>query len=134
MKYLWDTDICIYFLNGNQKIARKIQAVGAENLCTTIINILELKFGAYNSTKIEANLKRIEALQSKLTILNNLDDRVADFFGKTKAQLKKKGITISDFDLLIAGFAKANDLIVVTNNTKHFASIPDLQTENWTTE
>lgn len=46
MKYLWDTDICVHFLNGDTKIVRKTENVGAENICTTIINILELKFGA----------------------------------------------------------------------------------------
>jgi predicted nucleic acid-binding protein len=36
MKYLWDTDICIHFLNGDKKILQKIQAIGAKNICTTI--------------------------------------------------------------------------------------------------
>jgi len=71
MIYLWDTDICIHFLNGNNNIRRKVQEVGAENICTTIINIIELKFGAYNSTKIESNLERIEKLQRRLKLLDN---------------------------------------------------------------
>jgi hypothetical protein len=36
MKYLWDTDICVHFLNGNKKIVQKTQTIGAENICATI--------------------------------------------------------------------------------------------------
>ena len=131
MKYLWDTDICIHFLNGNKKIVQKTKRIGAENICTTIINILELKFGAYNSAKIESNLKRIDTFQEKLTVLNNLDDDIADFFAKNKAQLRKKGISVSDFDLLIACYAGVNNMTVVTNNTKHFKHISSVKNENW---
>jgi len=45
MKYLLDTDICIYFLNGNKNIANKIRQVTASNICTTVFNIAELTFG-----------------------------------------------------------------------------------------
>ncbi len=38
---------------------------------------------------------------------------------------------VQDFDLLIAAAAKARNLTLVTNNTKHFERISDLQIENW---
>ncbi len=131
MIYLWDTDICVHFLNGNEKIRQKIQAIGAENICTTMINILELKFGAYNSTRIEENLERIEKLQRKLTVLSDIDDSIATFFAKSKTQLKKKGITISDFDLLIASFAEVYNMKLVTNNVKHLSQVKGAKVENW---
>lgn len=106
MKYLWDTDSCIHFLNGTKEIVQKTQSIGAENICTTMLNIFELKFGAYNSNRPEANLERIEKLRMILTILD-------------------------DFDLLIAGFASVKKLCLVTNNIKHFQHIPDLNIENW---
>jgi tRNA(fMet)-specific endonuclease VapC len=134
MKYLWDTDICIHFLNGDKKILWKIQTIGAKNICTTIINIFELKFDAYNSTKIEENLKRIKKLQMRLNILNSFADQIGTFFAKNKAELRKKGITISDFDLLIASFANVHNLCIVTNNTKHFKHIEGLKIENWLAE
>lgn len=134
MKYLWDTDICIYFLNGNKEIIKKTNVVGAENICTTIINIFELKFGAYNSSRVESNLERIEKFQMRLPIMDSLDDDIGTFFAKTKAELRKKGITICDFDLIIASFAYINDLCIVTNNTRHFKHIPGLIIENWLSE
>ncbi|MGD2091294.1 MAG: PIN domain-containing protein [Candidatus Aminicenantes bacterium] len=134
MKYLWDTDICIHFLNGDRKILQKIQAIGAENICTTVVNIFELKYGAFNSTRIEANLERIKKLKIRLTILDKFDDAIGTFFAKNKAALRQKGITISDFDLLIASFASVHNLCVVTNNTKHFQQIEDLEIQNWLTD
>lgn len=105
MNYLWDTDICVYFLNGNQEIVRKVAVLGAENICTTMVNVFELKFGAFNSKKVEANLARINELVSRLTLLTNFNDEIGTVFAKNKATLRKQGITISDFDLLIAAFA-----------------------------
>jgi predicted nucleic acid-binding protein len=72
-------------------------------------------------------------MKMRLKILNSFDDRIGTFFAKKKAELRKKGITISDFDLLIASFAKVHNLCIVTNNTKHFKNIPGLKIENWLT-
>ena len=134
MKYLWDTDLCVHFLNGAEGILRKTQSIGAENIYTTMVNIFELKFGAYNSTRPESNLERIEKLRRILAILDDFDDEIGTFFAKTKAQLRKKGVTVGDFDLIIAGFASVKNLCLVTNNIKHFKQIPDLKIENWVSE
>ncbi len=42
------------------------------------------------------------------------------------------GMLIDDMDLLIASSALAHNLILVTNNEKHFKRIPGLEMENWT--
>lgn len=131
MTYLWDTDTCIYFLEGNESIRKKVKDIGVDKICTTIVSIAELKFGAYNSSRIESNPKRISELQQNMKILSKFDDNIATAFAKNKALLKKRGITVTDFDLLIAGFANSNGLIIVSNNISHYRHIPDLQTENW---
>lgn len=38
---------------------------------------------------------------------------------------------MDDIDLLIAGIAIENDMILVTNNERHFGRIPGLKIENW---
>jgi tRNA(fMet)-specific endonuclease VapC len=47
------------------------------------------------------------------------------------ANLRKKGTPVDDIDILIAGIAIANDLILVTNNLKHFQKIEGLEIEDW---
>ncbi len=118
-------------MNGNDNIRRKVKAVGSREICTTIITIAELKFGAYHSAKITANLERIAVLQKKLTLLYEINDPITTIFAEHKSLLKKKGITVGDFDLLIAAFALHHNLAVVTNNISHFKQISDLKIENW---
>jgi predicted nucleic acid-binding protein len=48
------------------------------------------------------------------------------------ARLKRKNIVIEDADLLIAAYCIHNDLILVTNNVKHFINIEELNIVNWT--
>ena len=115
----------------------RVRLINAYNLLVLKISLqqwsilLQLKFGAYNSTKIESNLKRIEKLQSILKAIDDFNDTVATIFAKNKALLRKDGIAIGDFDLLISSFAIANGLIIVTNNIEHFGRIPKVQIENW---
>ena len=60
-----------------------------------------------------------------------LDQDSADRFGKIKADLRRKGEIIGDFDILIASVALTHDAILVTNNTAHFERISGLICENW---
>jgi tRNA(fMet)-specific endonuclease VapC len=48
------------------------------------------------------------------------------------ADLRQTGNVLDDIDLLIAGVAIENDLMLVTNNEKHFGRIPNLKIENRT--
>ena len=130
MKYLFDTDILIYWLKGNQAIERKAVAFGLENIGYSIISLAELYFGAYNSEQIEKNLQAIKTVQQKLALIN-CNDKSSQLFGMIKAQLTQQGNIIMDADILIGSIAQANELILVTNNTKHFQRIPNLQLENW---
>lgn len=130
MKYLLDTNACIYLLNGNQQLMKKVQEVGAYSLALSYSVLAELYFGAYNSKKVDANLHRIEAFKRNLAILSESDES-ARLFGKIKANLRAKGNTVDDFDILIASVAVSNDCILITNNTIHFERIEDLKIENW---
>jgi predicted nucleic acid-binding protein len=56
MYYVLDTDISIYWLNGKEGIRENVRRYGIERLRTTIITLAELKFGAYNSQRVQENL------------------------------------------------------------------------------
>lgn len=55
------------------------------------------------------------------------------FFAKEKANLRKQGKPIDDFELLIGATAVTHNCKLVTNNIKHFQRIPELDIEDWTT-
>ncbi|OQX27065.1 MAG: twitching motility protein PilT [Desulfobacteraceae bacterium IS3] len=128
--YVLDTDICIYWLNGNEHIRKKIEKAKPENLRITSVTLAELRYGAYNSQRIEENLKNIDNFLRKARVLS-LDQNAADKFGEIKANLRKKGEIICDFDILIASITLRYDGILVTNNTDHFKRINELRFENW---
>jgi len=130
MRYIIDTDILIYFLKHVPQVVKKFDDTDTEQIATTIINYTELLFGAYNSSRIDQNLSRYKAFLEAIPILV-FDKHCGETFASLKATLRKQGKTIADMDLMIASICMANDLILVTNNTKHFQRIKGLNIENW---
>jgi tRNA(fMet)-specific endonuclease VapC len=130
--YLIDTDIIIYWLKGiYPQIKEKIACIEVDRLFISSITVAELYFGAYNSSRVIDNLKLTNELISEINILN-FDPKSGEQFGKIKADMKNKGKMINDSDLFIAATAISNNLVLVTNNEKHFQRIEDLTIQNWT--
>jgi predicted nucleic acid-binding protein len=69
-------------------------------------------------------------LQGKCVVIP-FDQPCAVQFAKISAQLRKKGHTRDNMDLLIAATARAHGLIVATLNAKHFAGIEGVAVEDW---
>jgi tRNA(fMet)-specific endonuclease VapC len=130
MKYLLDTDICVYWLRGDQAVHQKMSATDPNDLAVSIITVAELHYGADCSEKPEYNHKIVNNFVNGLSILN-LEQTIACKFGEIKTRLRQKGTLIEDFDLLIAAIALNNNLVLVTNNVDHFTRIEKLQIENW---
>ena len=128
-KYLLDTNLCIYFLKGLFNLQKKIEEVGAANCFISEITLAELKFGAENSSRKIENSNVIEDFITKFTVLPIYN--CLDVYAKEKARNRKKGIVIDDFDLLIGATAIVNNLVLVTNNEKHFANLQKITIENW---
>lgn len=128
--YIVDSDILIYFLKGKKEVIEKVIHIPQESLYITRINYTELLYGAYNSARVEENLKTIIAFLANFKILE-FDKDASEIFAKTKASLKSQGNIIADMDLMIASIALNHQFILVSNNTKHFQRIEKLDLENW---
>lgn len=128
--YVLDTDTCIYWLKGEEKVREKVEQVGADSLRMTIISLAELKYGAYYSRKQRENLENIDKFLRKVKVLP-LNHDAADRFGKIKAELRTSGQAIQDFDVLIASITLSHQGVLVTNNVDHFKRIRGLNYENW---
>lgn len=131
MNYLLDTDTCIYWLNGRQSIRERLLAVGWGQVGICVITAAELYYGAYNSSRVSENLARAALFVQQLPVLP-LNDNALRRFGELKAELRRRGQPLADFDLLIASVALAEAYVLVTNNTRHYDRIAGLQLENWT--
>jgi len=121
-----DSDIIIYFLKGKQDVIENVLSVPRDKLYTTRINYSELLYGAYNSLKVEQNLKTIKQFLQELEILE-YDEKSANIFAQLKAKLKARGNLIADMDLMIASISIANNQTLYTNNLKHFERIDNLE-------
>ena len=64
--------------------------------------------------------------------VRNFDSYAAEEYGRIRPDLERKGTTIGPMDMLIAAHVKAEDLILVTNNTREFERVEDLEVEDWT--
>jgi tRNA(fMet)-specific endonuclease VapC len=131
MKFLLDTDTCVFWLRGLAAVRDRLLAVGPEVVAISVITLAELRYGAECSAQPAGNHQAIDDFISSLSILG-IGPEIARTFGEVKAQLRQEGKLIEDLDLVIAATARTLDLTLVTNNQDHFSRIPGLRLENWT--
>jgi len=129
--FLLDTDTIIYSLKGNQAVKRNLQDHFEDPMKICVITLMELYFGAYRSKKMTGNLSKVRAIENAFEIVS-VNSECADIFGMLKASLRKSGMSLDDFDLIIASCAMTNNLTLVTNNIKHFRRIDGLKLTDWT--
>lgn len=125
-KYLLDTDWAVYYLRGKRSIVKAIDEYREKGIAISTISIAELYDGIYRSTNPEQKELVLLDFLEGLRIIN-ITKPIARVFGKRRAELKKKGLTVSDLDLLIACAAEYHNLIILTNNRKHFEKIPGIK-------
>ncbi|BAY95452.1 MULTISPECIES: type II toxin-antitoxin system VapC family toxin [unclassified Tolypothrix] len=130
MTYLLDTDTCIYWIKDINSVRTKVREIGWEQISICSITVAELYFGAYNSQRIAENLARAEEFIQNLPVVP-LNTPALKKFGELKAELRRLGQPITEFDLLIASVALTENYILVTNNTRHYNRITGLKLENW---
>ena len=130
MKYLLDTNICVYWLKRNEHIEQKVLSVGIDNISVSFITVSELYYGAYKSQRVDENLAMIRKLIDHIDVIES-DDAISRAFGNLKASLENAGLIIDDADMFIAACALVHGLTMVTNNTKHFRRIKGLKLDNW---
>jgi len=131
MKYLLDTNICIYLIKKKpESVIKKFMKLRPGSVSITSITLSELYYGVIKSSKPDENMVALQEFISPLEILDFTNED-AIIYGKIRVELEKKGKLIGAMDLLIAAIAKSRELILVTNNTKEFSRVSDLIIENW---
>lgn len=134
MKYMLDTNICIYAIKHKpDTVIKKFLSHVPEELCISAITYAELMHGVEKSMSVERNRIAMSLFLSPITILQ-FDEHAAQEYGKIKAELEKKGTPIGPMDTLIAGHARSAGLILVTNNTREFSRVTGLTVEDWARE
>ena len=130
MKYLLDTNICVFFLRGKLNLDEIIKEKGYENCFISELTAFELKYGAENSLNPEKSHKAVNNFLNGIKIIPISE--IGDEYAKIKVKLRKQGTPIHDeFDLMIGVTALFYNLTLVTDNIKDFRFIENLEVENW---
>ena len=130
MKYMLDTNMCIYAQKNIPQVIEKMKNNFQYGVAISSITLAELEFGVQASANVEKNTIALYKFLSIIEILD-FDSSAATEYGKIRADLKKKGTPIGNMDMLIAAHAKSENLIVVTHNTREFERVEGLQLEDW---
>ncbi len=134
MKYMLDTNICIYAIkHKTETVIKNFLSHVPEEICISAVTYAELMYGVEKSMAIEKNRIALSLFLSPLTILE-FQASAADEYGKVRAELESKGMPIGPMDLLIVGHARSEGLILVTNNTRELCRVEGLVVEDWTKE
>jgi len=102
----------------------------ASRMAISSITLAELLHGAEKSSHVNENLNTIDDFCSRLAVLP-YGSEAARHYGAIRASLEKSGQPIGVNDLHIAGHARSEGLVLVTNNTAEFMRVPALEVENW---
>ena len=131
MRYLLDTDICIYVIKKRPpEVIERFKQHSPGDIAVSTITLFELQYGVEKSRQRSRSSQALSRFLSPLGLLS-LDSEGALEAAAIRAQLQKAGKPIGPYDLLIAGLARTKDMILVSNNSKEFGRIKDLKLENW---
>ena len=132
MRYLLDTNICIYCINRKypqlfDKVLLRHQQFG---ISVSAISKAEMYAGSYRRRASARYRQEQDKCFSYFPSLP-FDDKAADVYGRIHARLRDRGQLMGVADMQIAAIAMANDLTVVTHDVRGFTRLPDLPTEDW---
>lgn len=131
-RYLLDTNIVSYFLKGLHPglHGRMRLALQAQDIAISAITRAELRYGQHLMAADDKRRARIDLLLADLPVMP-WNTAAADIYGEIAALLRRQGTPIGEMDTQIAAHALAQDLILVTHNTRHFERILGLRLEDW---
>ncbi len=132
MRHL-DTCIVIAYLNGNQSIAERLNSHQLSDIAISSVVLGELLYGARASARSTENLLSLKTFVQLIDVCE-YNRKSADAYSRIRLLLRRKGRPSGEADMMIAAIAKADNAILVTDNTKHFKHVEGLELENWLRE
>ena len=131
MIYMLDTNICIYAMKKRpEKVLQRLRNELDNGVCISSITLAELEYGMKHSSNPAKNEQALLRFLLPFSVLP-FGSAAASEYGEIRAYLQSQGTPIGPLDMLIAGHARAEKLILVTNNVREFERVPNLEIENW---
>ncbi len=131
MRYLLDTNICIYVIkNHPPEVRARLERHPLEDVGVSAVTVAELEYGVAKSARPGQNALALGAFLAPLRVAA-FDDGAARRYGELRAALERAGTPIGSMDMLIAAHALSLGAVLVTNNVREFGRVPGLGVENW---
>lgn len=132
IRYLLDTNIVSYYLRrASPALEERVNdALRQRSIAISVITRAELRYGQMGMAPVDRRRPLIDSFLLRLPSVEWGCD-AADRYGALRHTLKTQGTPIGDMDTLIAAHAQAEELILVTHNTRHFENVPSLTLEDW---
>ena len=130
MKFLLDTDTCIYALKQNAAVLQRLLAQKPEDIAVSVITEAELRTGAAKSASPAKTFRLVDNFLRPIARLEFTSNDVA-IYAQVRAKLERAGTPIGPLDTLIAAQAVARKLVLVSNNGREFHRVSGLHVDNW---
>jgi tRNA(fMet)-specific endonuclease VapC len=131
LRFLLDTDICIYVLKKDPDVLDQFLSKSKEDVAVSVIAEAELLTGAAKSSSPIKALRVIENFLAPLELIDFTSED-AIVYAQVRAKLERAGTPIGPLDTLIAAQAISRQLTLVSNNEREFRRVHGLRFENWT--
>ncbi|HEX5393671.1 MAG TPA: type II toxin-antitoxin system VapC family toxin [Rhodocyclaceae bacterium] len=132
MRYLLDTNICIYLMNRRPpEVAERFDALTFGAVAMSAITLAELRHGIERRSEVKDEAERALAMLLDQIPAIPFDGYAAEEYGRLMAPLAHR--SRDAIDRLIASHAASLDLVLVTNNEADFRDYSGLKVENWVT-
>ena len=132
MKYMLDTNICIYAIKNDSQVLAKLSQHINEGLYISAVVKAEIEYGIHKSANYEKNRMAFERFLKNISVLP-FDESAAKEYGEIRAQLEQLGKPIGGNDLFIAAHCRTLNYVLVSHNLKEFSRVKNLKIEDWTT-
>ena len=132
MKLMLDTNICIYIIKQQPaSVLKRFVEYQVGEICISSITLAELRYGVAKSKQKDKNTKALDEFITPLVIAP-FGEEAALAYGNIRSDLEKAGTPIGSMDLLIAAHARSIAVSLVTNSTRQFSRVTDLNILDWT--
>ena len=131
IKYMLDTNICIYIIKQKPKnVIERFRQAQVSEIGISSITLSELEYGVMKSAKPEQNKLALAQFIAPIEI-SAYDDVAAEHYGVIRAHLERQRTPIGSLDMLIAAHALSQNSVLITNNESEFERVKNLNIENW---
>lgn len=132
MRYMFDTNICIYLMKyGSAKVVARLSALSQGDVVMSVVSYGELRAGLEMRSTNRVHDEWVLGLLISQVPVVAFDEDAAKAYGVLRAAVSSR--RRDALDRLIGAHAISLGVTLVTNNEADFVGYPNLSVENWMT-